>query len=105
MRQSSGAVDEATNSGTDLGSAAGPAGMDPFLSGLTDHSRQESADSGLGMGTGFSLPHTPDDYLVSMDDNMDGVNGNILFLSSVCIFCKDFIIRGENLCFKNINVS
>lgn len=23
--------------------------MDPFLSGLTDHSRQESADSGLGM--------------------------------------------------------
>lgn len=23
-------------------------GMDPFLSGLTDHSRQESGDSGLG---------------------------------------------------------
>lgn len=23
--------------------------MDPFLSGLTDHSRQESGDSGLGM--------------------------------------------------------
>lgn len=27
----------------------GELAMDPFLSGLTDHSRQESADSGLGM--------------------------------------------------------
>ncbi|XP_067010638.1 transcriptional coactivator YAP1-A [Anabrus simplex] len=51
-----------------------PAGMDPFLSGLTDHSRQESADSGLGMGNSYSLPHTPEDFLANMDDNMDGVS-------------------------------
>ncbi|XP_050313943.1 WW domain-containing transcription regulator protein 1 isoform X2 [Anthonomus grandis grandis] len=45
--------------------------MDPFLSGLTDHSRQESGDSGLGMGTSYSMPHTPEGYLSSMDDNID----------------------------------
>jgi protein yorkie len=49
--------------------------MDPFLSGLTDHSRQESADSGLGMCNSYSLPHTPEDFLANMDDNMDGVSG------------------------------
>ncbi|XP_054267510.1 transcriptional coactivator YAP1 [Macrosteles quadrilineatus] len=49
-------------------------GMDPFLSGLTDHARQESADSGLGMGNNYSLPHTPEDFLSTMDDNMDGVS-------------------------------
>ncbi|KAL4712772.1 hypothetical protein ACJJTC_008069 [Scirpophaga incertulas] len=53
--------------------------LDPFLSGLTDHQRQESADSGLGMavprvgdGDGlFSIPHTPEDFLEGMDDRMD----------------------------------
>lgn len=45
--------------------------MDPFLSSLTDHSRQESGDSGLGMSTNYSMPHTPEDYLASMDDNME----------------------------------
>ncbi|XP_072402339.1 transcriptional coactivator YAP1 isoform X1 [Diabrotica undecimpunctata] len=45
--------------------------MDPFLSSLTDHSRQESGDSGLGMGTTYSMPHTPEDFLANMDDNMD----------------------------------
>lgn len=45
-------------------------GMDPFL-GLADHSRQESNDSGLGLGP---LPHTPD-FTYSMEDNMDGVSG------------------------------
>lgn len=55
-------------------------GIDPFLSGLTDHSRQESADSGLGMGNNYSLPHTPDDFLSTMDDNMDGVSGTVFFL-------------------------
>ncbi|XP_046672979.1 transcriptional coactivator YAP1-like isoform X1 [Homalodisca vitripennis] len=49
-------------------------GMDPFLSGLTDHARQESADSGLGMSNNYSLPHTPEDFLSTMDDNMDGVS-------------------------------
>ncbi|XP_072155860.1 transcriptional coactivator YAP1-A isoform X2 [Bemisia tabaci] len=47
---------------------------DPFLSGLTEHSRQESADSGLGMGNNYSLPHTPEDFLNTVDDNMDGVS-------------------------------
>ncbi|XP_026471355.1 transcriptional coactivator YAP1-like [Ctenocephalides felis] len=45
--------------------------MDPFLSGVTDHSRQESADSGLGLGNPYSMPHTPEDFLANIDDNMD----------------------------------
>ncbi|VVC26721.1 WW domain [Cinara cedri] len=49
--------------------------LDPFLScssSNVDHSRQESADSGLGLGNNYSLPHTPEDFLSSnMDDNMD----------------------------------
>lgn len=49
--------------------------MDPFLSGLADHSRQESADSGLGMGPTYSIPHTPEDFLANIDDNMDCVSG------------------------------
>lgn len=57
-------------------------GMDPFLSGLTDHSRQESADSGLGMGNNYSLPHTPEDFLSTMDDNMDGVSGKTFCIKS-----------------------
>lgn len=48
--------------------------VDPFLSSLTDHSRQESADSGLGLGNSYSLPQTPDDFLSNIDDNMDGVS-------------------------------
>ncbi|KAK3928812.1 Transcriptional coactivator YAP1 [Frankliniella fusca] len=47
-------------------------GMDPFL-GLADHSRQESNDSGLGLGP---LPHTPD-FSYSMEDNMDGVTEGV----------------------------
>lgn len=47
-------------------------GMDPFL-GLADHSRQESNDSGLGLGP---LPHTPD-FTYSMEDNMDGVSEGV----------------------------
>lgn len=53
--------------------------LDPFLSCNTsnvDHSRQESADSGLGLGNNYSLPHTPEDFLSSnMDDNMDCTSG------------------------------
>lgn len=45
--------------------------MDPFLSTLNDHSRQESADSGLGNCTSFSMPHTPEDFLSGMDDTME----------------------------------
>ncbi|KAG5897129.1 hypothetical protein JTB14_025082 [Gonioctena quinquepunctata] len=45
--------------------------MDPFLSSSNDHLRQESGDSGLGMGTSFSMPHTPAEDFLYMDDNMD----------------------------------
>lgn len=47
--------------------------LDPFLSGLSDHQRQESADSGLGMAVpqSYSMPHTPEDFLAGMDDRMD----------------------------------
>lgn len=48
--------------------------LDPFLSGLTDHSRQESADSGLGMGTTYSMPHTPEDFLANIDNVMDNMD-------------------------------
>lgn len=46
--------------------------LDSFLEGSTDfHSRQESADSGLGLGPNYSLPHTPEDFLSNLDD-VDG---------------------------------
>lgn len=48
-----------------------PGGMDPFLSGLSEHGRQESADSGLGLGNSYSLPQTPQDLL---EESMDGVS-------------------------------
>lgn len=58
-----------SNGGTAI-SAAAPAA--PPSSLVTDfHARQESADSGLGMGGSYSLPHTPEDFLASMDDTMD----------------------------------
>ncbi|XP_029033484.1 transcriptional coactivator yorkie [Osmia bicornis bicornis] len=51
------------------------AAMDPFLSGINEqHVRQESADSGLGLGSAYSLPHTPEDFLANIDDNMDGTS-------------------------------
>ncbi|KAL2736640.1 transcriptional coactivator YAP1-like [Vespula maculifrons] len=51
------------------------AAMDPFLSGISEqHARQESADSGLGLGSAYSLPHTPEDFLANIDDNMDSTS-------------------------------
>ena len=46
------------------------------------HARQESADSGLGMGGSYSLPHTPEDFLASMDDTMD-----------TTLDCKSFYVK------------
>ncbi|CAH1245424.1 YAP1 [Branchiostoma lanceolatum] len=44
-------------------------GMDPFLSsGTPYHSRDESADSGLGMSSNYSLPRTPEDFLSNVDE-------------------------------------
>lgn len=49
--------------------------MDPFLSGVTDHTRQESGDSGLSLSSNnYSMPHTPD-FLSNMDDSMDCISG------------------------------
>lgn len=49
--------------------------MDPFLSGITDHTRQESADSGLSVSsTNYSMPHTPD-FMANIDDSMDCISG------------------------------
>ena len=39
------------------------------------HSRQESADSGVGLNSNYSLPHTPEDLLSPMDDQMDAAEG------------------------------
>lgn len=49
--------------------------MDPFLSGITDHARQESGDSGLSLSSNnYSMPHTPD-FLNNIDDSMDCISG------------------------------
>lgn len=49
--------------------------MDPFLSGINEqHARQESADSGLGLGSAYSLPQASDDFL-NIDENMDSTSG------------------------------
>ncbi|XP_014669593.1 PREDICTED: transcriptional coactivator YAP1-like isoform X2 [Priapulus caudatus] len=50
--------------------------VDPFLgSGGEYHARQESADSGLELGTNYSLPRTPEDFLGNVDE-MDTSDGN-----------------------------
>lgn len=77
-----------------------PGSIDPFLSGLTDHGRQESADSGLGMGTSYSLPQTPQDIL---DESMDGVseggNADMSTLDNTDINTDDLVptLLGEEL--------
>ncbi|XP_054161872.1 transcriptional coactivator YAP1-A-like [Oppia nitens] len=60
-------------------------GIDPFLGGNNSafnndcHSRQESGDSGLGLGSNYSLPHTPEDFLNIEDalNNTEDANNNI----------------------------
>lgn len=49
-----------------------------LLPGLSEHSRQESGDSGLGMGVSqtYSMPTTPEDFLSNIDDNMDCTSEN-----------------------------
>ena len=60
--------------------AAKSAALDPFLSGsgaaADYHSRQESADSGVGLNSTGSLPRTPDNLLTpAADDPMDSADG------------------------------
>lgn len=70
-RQSSSIVSSLASSTGGVASTELP--LDPFLSGLSDHQRQESADSGLGMAVphSYSMPHTPEGFLSGMDDRMD----------------------------------
>jgi len=58
-------------------------GIDPFLGGTSVlnndcHSRQESADSGLGLGPNYSHPHTPEDFLSNIaDEPIPGSDDNL----------------------------
>ncbi|KFM74842.1 Yorkie-like protein, partial [Stegodyphus mimosarum] len=62
-----------TNSSSD-GTSSTHTNIDPFLGGDSDfHSRQESGDSGLGLGTNYSLPNTPEDYLMGMEEGAEDV--------------------------------
>ncbi|KAG8186525.1 hypothetical protein JTE90_023953 [Oedothorax gibbosus] len=66
--------------GEKLSLAASPPAtdIDSFLEGATDfHSRQESADSGLGLGPNYSLPHTPEDFLSNLDDMEDRTSNDL----------------------------
>ena len=67
-------------------------GMDPFLGGtLTageNHSRQESADSGLGLGSNYSLPNTPEDMLendIDINECNTYTHGDELCIDSLAI--------------------
>ncbi|XP_026320230.1 transcriptional coactivator yorkie isoform X5 [Hyposmocoma kahamanoa] len=73
--------------------------LDPFLSGLTDHQRQESADSGLGMAVtqSYSMPHTPEDFLAGMDDRMDCSSETGANLDSTDIALGDNIDSTDDL--------
>lgn len=65
--------------------------LDSFLEGTTDfHSRQESADSGLGLGPNYSLPHTPEDFLSNLDDVDDRQSNDLgLDLQTNLDLCDD----------------
>lgn len=42
-------------------------GSDPFLNSGPYHSREQSTDSGLGLGC-YSIPTTPEDFLSNVDE-------------------------------------
>lgn len=46
---------------------------DPFLNGGPYHSREQSTDSGLGLGC-YSVPTTPEDFLSNVDEMDTGEN-------------------------------
>ena len=55
------------------GGAPGHTNIDPFLGGQPGetHNRQESADSGLGMGSNFNLGSIPEDMGLETMDTAD----------------------------------
>lgn len=80
--------------------------MDPFLSGIADHSRQESADSGLSLSSNnFSV--TPD-YLSQIGDSMDCISESGGDLNSVSgLESPDNLVSSlqltDNLCTEMLN--
>uniref|UniRef100_A0A803W0J7 WW domain containing transcription regulator 1 n=1 Tax=Ficedula albicollis TaxID=59894 RepID=A0A803W0J7_FICAL len=62
-------------------------GSDPFLSSGPYHSREQSTDSGLGLGC-YSIPTTPEDFLGNVDE-MD--TGRTLGLSLKYSPANDFV--------------
>ncbi|XP_055859205.1 transcriptional coactivator yorkie isoform X1 [Episyrphus balteatus] len=80
--------------------------MDPFLSGMPDHSRQESADSGLSLSSNnFSV--TPD-YLSQIGDSMDCISESGGDLNSVSgLESPDNLVSSlqltDNLCNEMLN--
>lgn len=80
--------------------------MDPFLSGMPDHSRQESADSGLSLSSNnFSV--TPD-YLSQIGDSMDCISESGGDLNSVSgLESPDNLVSSlqlsDNLCTEMLN--
>lgn len=79
--------------------------MDPFLSGINEqHARQESADSGLGLGSAYSLPHTPEDFLANIDDNMDGTSGKVFVPVCDVSYRKRQRLVYHKLCIRFVTV-
>ncbi|XP_039513210.1 WW domain-containing transcription regulator protein 1 isoform X2 [Pimephales promelas] len=55
---------------------------DPFLNSGPYHSREQSTDSGLGLGC-YSIPTTPEDFLNNMEEMDTGENMNVPVSMSV----------------------
>lgn len=69
--------------------------MDPFLSGITDHTRQESGDSGLSLSSNnYSMPQISDPFsTLDIDDSMDCTSGMILFFLFLRYLFYGWIIK------------
>lgn len=123
-RQTSSAVSSLSGAGGGAGGGAAQGTelpLDPFLSGLSEHQRQESADSGLGMAVSqpYSMPHTPEDFLAGMDDRMDchsdagasldadmalaDATDDLVPSLQVCIFERNIFVRKIKSVKKNKN--
>lgn len=68
-------------------------GIDPFLS--ENHSRQESADSGLGSNYSYSQPRTPE--LMLRNYVQDDLNLDSLAITSNCEFDLEVNMESDDL--------
>ncbi|XP_075425531.1 WW domain-containing transcription regulator protein 1 [Ascaphus truei] len=57
-------------------------GSDPFLNSGPYHSREQSTDSGLGLGC-YSIPTTPEDFLSNMEEMDTGIATDTFVLCSM----------------------